>query len=187
MVYNESCHRYRNLQSSILIWLTLNPDETKIPELRKIINYAKLFNDVDLCNKYIESVEDDDKIYVISNVPDYHSKKARIYPYNTADEESSRNFDEAINDIKNDYNVQLNPLGINIFKQSTHLKLGSEFLWFQFVIEELIDVVYDQDKAKQDLIEMYKQYFNGNVQQEENIQKFENTYRSENALQWYSR
>ncbi|CAF1101405.1 unnamed protein product [Didymodactylos carnosus] len=89
MVYNESCHRY--LQSSISIWLTSNPDETKIPELRKIINYAILFNDVDLCNKYSESVEEDDKIYIISNVPGYHSKKARIYPYNTTDEESSRN------------------------------------------------------------------------------------------------
>jgi len=87
--------------------------------------------------------------------------------------------------IETDHNTQINPFGINIFKQSTHSQLNSEFLWFQRILGVLLDND-DREKAKKNLIDAYKRYFDGNRRKEEKIQIFENTYRSENALQWYS-
>ena len=177
---NNVGRRRRNLESTILIWLTSKSNDVTLTQLRNVIDYVQVLDDVDACDKYLEQVIDDDQIYIITDTP-YTSNKARVYVY-----ENSENFNEVIQAIEQDYNTQINPFGINIFKQSTHSKLNSEFLWFQRILGVLLDN-NDREKAKENFLDAYKIYFNGNRQKEEKIQIFKNTYRSENALQWYSR
>jgi tetratricopeptide (TPR) repeat protein len=172
--------RRRNLESTILIWLTNKSNETKLNQLRNIIDYVQILDNTDTCNKYIEQTADDDQIYVITDAP-YTSKRAQVYIY-----ENNENFNEVIQAIETDHNAQINPFGINIFKQSTHSPLNSEFLWFQRILAVLLDS-NDREKAKKNFLDAYKRYFDGNRRKEEKIQLFENTYQSTNALQWYSR
>jgi tetratricopeptide (TPR) repeat protein len=174
---NISRGRRRNLESTILIWLTRQPNEVKLNQLRNVIDYVQVFDNVQICDRYIEQVADDDQIYVVTDTP-YSSTKARVYIY--------ENFNEVVQTIETDHNNQINPFGINIFKQSTHSQLNSEFLWFQRILAVLLDSD-DRDKARKNFLDAYKRYFDGNQRKEEKIQLFENTYRSENALQWYSR
>jgi hypothetical protein len=125
-IENENnIRRRRNLESTILIWLTNQSEENKLDQLRNIIDYVQVIENVDTCNKYIEQAAYDDRIYIITDIP-YTSKRVQIYTY-----ESNENFNEIIQAIETDHNTQINPFGINILKQSTHSPLNSEFLWFQ--------------------------------------------------------
>ena len=135
--------RKRNLESTILIWLTTKSDESKLDRLRNIIDYIQVLDNVNACDKYIEQVVDDDQIYVLTDAP-YTSNKARVYIY-----ENDENFNEVTQTIETDHNTQINPFGINIFKQSTHSQLNSEFLWFQRILSVLLDC-NDREKAKQE-------------------------------------
>lgn len=175
--------RRRNLESSILIWLTANPIPTTLDRLRKTIDYVEMLNTPDACTEYIEQVEDDAQIYVFTEMP-FVSNKAQVYFHETKG--NDENMDTVIQAIQTDHDAQLNPFGMNIFKQSTHSQLNSEFLWFQRVLGVLIDTD-DREKAKLNFIEMYKRYYNGNRLKEAKIEEFKNTYQSENALQWYTR
>ncbi|CAF3341436.1 unnamed protein product [Rotaria socialis] len=156
----------------------MKPNEIQFNQLRNIIDYVQVFDNIDICNKYIEQITDDHQIYIVTNIQ-YNSNKAQMYTY-------ENNFNEIIDSIDTDHNTRINPLSINIFKQSTHSQLNSEFLWFQRILAVLLDND-DREKAKKNFIDSYKKYFEGNQRKEEKIQLFENTYRSENALQWYSR
>lgn len=174
-------NRYtRNLESSTLIWLTNKPDETKLNQLRNVIDYVRTFDDVHVCNDYIEQILDQDQIYVITDKP-YTSTRAKVYQY-----QNDENFAQAVDSLQADESTDINALGINIFKQSTHSQLNSEFLWFQRILGVLLDDD-DHDKAKKNLLDAYKRYFEGNRRKEEKVQLFENTYRSEDALQWYTK
>jgi hypothetical protein len=113
----------------------------KLNQLRNIIDYVQILDNIDTCNKYIEQVTDDDQIYIITDTP-YTSKRAQVYVY-----ESNENLNEMIQTIESDHNTQINPLGINIFKQSTHSPLNSEFLWFQRSLAVLLDSD-DREKVK---------------------------------------
>lgn len=130
---NISRHR-QNLESTILIWLTTKPNEVKLDQLRNVIDYVQVLDNVNTC---------DDQIYVVTDTS-YTSNKARVYVY-----ENNENFNEMVQAIETDHNTQINPFGINIFKQSTHSQLNSEFLWFQRIRGVLLDS-YDREKAKKE-------------------------------------
>lgn len=165
-INDSRSRRRRNLESTVLIWLTSKPNEVQLNRLRNIIDYVKVFDNVDACNDYIEQAEDNDKIYVVTDTP-YTSNEAQVYVY-----ENNENFNEVTDAIVSDDNTQINSFSINIFKRSTHSQLNSEFLWFQRVLSILSDND-DRGKAKK----------KGNRKKEEKIQLFETTYQSENALQ----
>jgi hypothetical protein len=63
--------------------------------------------------------------------------------------ENNENFNEMVQAIKTDHNTQINPFGINIFKQSTHSQLNSAFLWFQRILGVLL-YSNDREKAKKE-------------------------------------
>ena len=176
--------RTRNLESTILIWLTVKPNQIQLNQLRNVIDYVQVFDNTNVCDKYLEQIVDDDQIYIVTDMP-YTSRKAKIYTYEN-NENSENFFNDVIQTVEADHNNQINPFGISISKQSTHLQLNSEFLWYQRILALLVNN-NDRENAKKDLINAYKNYFDDNRRKEEKIQIFENTYQSENALQWYSR
>ena len=173
-------HR-RNLESTILVWLTKKSDQIKFDQLRNVIDYVQVFPNVETCNQYIEQVVDEDQIYIVTDVPYVSNTGGRVYTY-----QNEENFNDVIQAIQTDHHTQMNPLGMNIFQQSSHSPLNSEFLWFQRILAVLLDSD-DRDKAKENFLEAYKRYFDGNRRKEEKIQLFENTYQSCDALQWYTR
>ena len=61
-----------------------------------------------------------------------------------------------------------------VSKQSTHLQLNSEFLWYQRILALTLNN-NDRENAKKDLIDTFKKYFDGNWRKEEKLKIFENT------------
>jgi tetratricopeptide (TPR) repeat protein len=74
-----------NLETYCLVWLDNKINESSPEHLiikqqfRKIINYVKIFNNVDVCQKYIESVSKDDRLILIVNNQMSHEIIPRIH------------------------------------------------------------------------------------------------------------
>ena len=173
--------RRKNLESTILVWLTHKSDQIKLDQLRHVIDYVQIFNNTELCHEYLEQIVDDDQIYLITDIPYISKRKEKVYNYQT-----DENFNEVVQAVQTDHQNQMNPFGMNIFQQSSHSSLNSEFLWFQRILAVLLDGD-DREKARNNLLVAYKRYFDGNRHKEEKIRLFETTYQSNDALQWYTR
>ena len=62
------------------------------------------------------------------------------------------------------------------------------FMYFQLLIDVLLQMTNDQNlKAKQELIDHFKRIYERNEAIEKVIEEFENEYRPEQAIWWYSR
>ncbi|CAF4830286.1 unnamed protein product [Rotaria sp. Silwood1] len=66
------------------------------------------------------------------------------------------------------------------------LKESAEFLWFQLFNYMLPTLSRDQ-QAKQQMIQICKDYYHGNTKEIELIHQFEQNYQSKDALLWYSK
>ncbi|CAF4368460.1 unnamed protein product, partial [Rotaria sordida] len=65
-------------------------------------------------------------------------------------------------------------------------KDSTEFIWFQLFNYILSTLSRDQ-QAKQQMIQICKDYYHGNRKEIELIHQFEQNYRSKDALLWYSK
>ncbi|CAF0853965.1 unnamed protein product [Rotaria sordida] len=61
-------------------------------------------------------------------------------------------------------------------------KQTADLLWFQLYHDVLFQLTYDED-AKQEMIDTCRSYYRDNIKELEVLKKFENEYRSEEALQ----
>ncbi|CAF0960711.1 unnamed protein product [Rotaria sordida] len=61
-------------------------------------------------------------------------------------------------------------------------KQTADLLWFQLYHDVLFQLTYDED-AKQEMIDACRSYYRDNIKELEVLKKFENEYRSEEALQ----
>ncbi|CAF2844365.1 unnamed protein product, partial [Rotaria sp. Silwood2] len=62
----------------------------------------------------------------------------------------------------------------------------ADLLWYQLYHDVLFELTHDE-KARQEMIDACRSYYRDNIKELEVIDKFENEYRSEEALQWYLR
>ena len=76
--------------------------------------------------------------------------------------------------VETDHNNQMDSFGISISKQSTHLQLDSEFLWYQRILALLANN-NARKNTKKDLINSFRKEFGGNRPNEGKLQVFENT------------
>ena len=65
-------------------------------------------------------------------------------------------------------------------------KESAEFLWFQ-LFNDVISRLPRNQQAKQQMLDVCRQYYRGNLKQEIFINKFERTYQPEEAIHWYSK
>ena len=65
-------------------------------------------------------------------------------------------------------------------------KQSAQFLWFQ-LFHYVITRLPRNQQAKQEMIEICRHYYRGNVKELKLIDEFENEYKSEEAIRWYSR
>ncbi|CAF4647876.1 unnamed protein product, partial [Rotaria sp. Silwood2] len=77
----------------------------------------------------------------------------------------------------------------SFFDQNEHWtkdlsKQTADFLWFQLYHDVLFQLTHNEE-AKQELIDVCRSYYRDNAKELQMIKKFENEYRSEEALQWY--
>ena len=65
-------------------------------------------------------------------------------------------------------------------------KQTAEFLWFQ-LFNYVINRLPKKQKAKEEMIQKCRVYYRGNAKEYRNIQDFEQHYRPEEAIRWYSK
>ncbi|CAF2988578.1 unnamed protein product, partial [Rotaria sp. Silwood2] len=65
-------------------------------------------------------------------------------------------------------------------------KESAQFLWFQVFNYVIFRLPRDQ-QAKEQMIQMCKEYYRGNTKEMKLIQEFEQNYRAEDAIRWYSK
>jgi len=159
-----------------LIWLDSNTNEGRNTEqkLRSIINQLKKFHDSDQCQDCMDKQENQL----------WSSKYSKVKSVVTS-------LDELVSMITEDHLIEKKTeesLPINIFSVGGNSisGLNAEFFSFQALIDHL-SRLKSTDEDKNEFLQLLKQQYNGNRFELEYIKYFEKKYRSDEALQWYTK
>jgi len=198
-----------------LIWLDSNTNEGRNTEqkLRSIINQLKKFHDSDQCQDFIEKTSSKDRLVLIVSgrlgreiLPKIHHLRQviSIYIYCMDKQENQlwsskyskvksvvTSLDELVSMITEDHLIEKKTeesLPINIFSVGGNSisGLNAEFFSFQALIDHL-SRLKSTDEDKNEFLQLLKQQYNGNRFELEYIKYFEKKYRSDEALQWYTK
>ncbi|CAF4271617.1 unnamed protein product [Rotaria magnacalcarata] len=204
-----------NLESHQLVWLDPTVDRNQesdtlasLENLRKIVDYTKLFNNVEQCQQFIEQTKttttfiitsDDLDEQLVSNV--YNLKNVySIYIYNTTNnyqqewisnyskiKQVHSNIEKLLNELKDDVHKYLNHDNETIFR-----KIGQENTTdgFMSLLVDIVDILcylpYPED-CRRKFIEALREYYNGKKAELTVLENFELDYRSDKAIWWYTR
>ncbi|CAF0824845.1 unnamed protein product [Didymodactylos carnosus] len=189
-----------NLESYQLLWLDANvhnDDDHKITleSLRKIVDYAKLFDNVEECRQFLENAQDcaittflvvsDDlaeillsKVHHLKNVSTVY-----IYGYNTklSPQQWACNYSK----IKGTYTEQKEILKCLLEDVHAHLKHDEQQTIFNLNSSD--ENTTDDIASCLKLITALKNYYQGNATELHILEEFERTYKSTDAIRWYTR
>ncbi|CAF0854182.1 unnamed protein product [Adineta steineri] len=76
-------------------------------------------------------------------------------------------------------------LTFNIFNQNQTSKESAQFIWSQLFTQIILQSSNDYHVTKQQMIDMYRQYYRDNLKKQKLINQFEQEYQSEQAIRWY--
>jgi tetratricopeptide (TPR) repeat protein len=187
-------------------------EETK-QQLRLINDYVKFHTNLDQCVKFIQS-RDKEKIFLITSGSKASQLLPHIASLRQVDSififcMKKERYEHLMNEYPKIIGIyiDLNELCQSIEQQidlvdkqlqtfsffDQHQKStkdlskeSSEFLWFQ-LFNYVIARLPRNQQAKQQMIEICKQYYRGNVKELKLIDEFDREYQSENAIRWYSK
>ncbi|CAF1113254.1 unnamed protein product [Didymodactylos carnosus] len=202
-----------NLELFTLIWLDAKVKTSKDNlntqmQLKKVINFLKIFDNLLECEQYIRRVQNEKVVLIVSGrlgreiVPNIHDlpQLNSIYVYcldKVSNQQWSNKYqkiidvitqsEELISRLKKDQDdrEQVEDLSsINIYDQ-THKSLSNEtgsFMWFQLFIEALIRME-NKNADHEELAKLLRK----NYDEHSVINEFESTYCSKKAVWWYTR
>ncbi|CAF0972957.1 unnamed protein product [Adineta ricciae] len=207
----------QNLESVACLWLdqnihSTNDNRTTQEELRQVINYLQTFDDSDQCEEYIRQITHEKVVLIVSGsfgqniVPRLHSLPQFVACYvfcsnKEANERWANNYSkvkgvfikrsELVDKIAQDQTAR------NKVEDSASISVISNgpkslqahnaiFMWFQLFIEVLLRM-HHKSTDRKELIDICKKNYNGNRKEMAIIKEFETTYKSDNAIWWYTR
>jgi tetratricopeptide (TPR) repeat protein len=182
--------------------------------LRQIIDYLKTFDDSNACVDYITSAHDEHILLIvsgtlgeivvplISNLPQVLSIYV-LCELRTVHEQWAKTYakirgvfidiNQLLVKITQDaalYLRSVTPVTIFSTEANTSLrdltKDSAAFMWFQLFIQVLVQLPQNQH-AKENLLQQCRSYYKGNLRELATIDEFDNTYRAEDAIKWYTR
>ncbi|CAF1324699.1 unnamed protein product [Rotaria sp. Silwood1] len=187
-------------------------EQTK-QELRSINDFVIFFTEREECISFIQSI-DKEKIFLIVSGSKASEILPRISSNQNIDsififcKKRDRyenlmneyrkivgiyiNLDDLCESIKDQislFNKQIQVFSIFDQHQTSTkdlLKESAEFLWFQ-LFNYVTACLPRNQQAKQQMIQICKDYYRGNITEMKHIQEFEQNYRSEDAIRWYSK
>ncbi|CAF3754955.1 unnamed protein product [Adineta steineri] len=210
----------KSLEIFSLIWLdaSVNVKDTRDTEvkLRSIINHIKKFQDIKLCQHYIEQTSQKDRLVIIVSgrlgleiVPYIHQLRQviSIYVY-CMDKKNNEQWalkfakvksvvvdlDELVSQITTDHKIQKKieePLSINIF--TTNIDAGKsttgvneQFVCSQILVDCLLRLK-SNEIDKNELMNCCQNEYVGNYTELNNIREFEKDYSPDKVLWWYTK
>jgi tetratricopeptide (TPR) repeat protein len=187
-------------------------DEIKI-RLQFINDYIIFHTDIQICTKFIQSIRNE-KICLVTSGSQTSKLLSRIsnlhqidsifiysiekHNYQHLINQYSKiigifsNFNELSKSIQEQIHLidrQLSSFSIFEHDQITTRLLSKqsiEFLWFQ-LFNQVIHHLRHNQQGKQEMINMCRYYYRDNPKQLKLIDQFENEYRSEEAIRWYTK
>lgn len=200
-----------------LVWFDPNikPEEVakKAEELRVINDQINVFFHLEKCMECIKSIKDE-KIFLItsgSQAPEILSQVMTldqvdsIFIFCMAKDKYAylltkynrvvgiyTKFDELCGAIEEEFdNLNKRIETFSCFKKDDQYtndlsKESAKFLWYQ-MFNYVIARVPRNQQAQEQMIQLCKNYFHTDAKEMKNIQEFEQTYRSEDAIYWYSK
>ncbi|CAF1462512.1 unnamed protein product, partial [Didymodactylos carnosus] len=205
-----------NLESHQLVWLDPNVNNSNesessitIEDLRKIIDYTKLFDNVEECQQYIVQTKDTTTFLVISEqlgqilIPQIHHLKniwiIYVYCHNTEYHQPWASHYSKIKQVHTELDQLLNDLNKDVQEYLKHENDGifSEFgrqdkmtddltSWWIPFIDLLCYLPYPEDYRNR-LINSLKTYYKDKEEELQVLQEFETTYKPDKAVWWYTR
>ncbi|CAF4026129.1 unnamed protein product [Rotaria sp. Silwood2] len=187
--------------------------EQTTQRLRLINDYVKFYTDLDECIKFIKSINREkifliiseskasqllphvsclrqvDSIFIYSMKKQQHehliNEYSKIIGIYTDLDELCKALQEQIDLVDNQLQT------FSFFDQNQKptkdlSKESGEFIWFQlfnYVMARFPRI----EQAKQEMIEMCRQYYHGNTKELKLISQFEREYQSEEAIYWYAK
>lgn len=226
-----------NLESFYLIWLDQAVNETEENrqaqiQLRQSINFLRTFEEMEVCENYIQSISPYDRIVlIVSNhfghqlVPRIHCLRQlfSVYVY-CKDKNFAENWtkdlrkvrilcrsmtillhrflfrfqikgisillDETISQIRDDNNRRRrrdvdDPIVVTMSGEASTSNLDGEFIQNQVLIDCLLRMKSNKD-AKRQLLDRCRQFYASNSHELGIIERFEQNYRPDRAIWWYT-
>ncbi|CAF0849225.1 unnamed protein product [Didymodactylos carnosus] len=185
-----------NLESYQLVWLGSNINSIEegystvtVKGLRKIVDYTKLFDNVNRCKAYIQQTNDTITFLVCS-------------------EQLGEIFIPQIHDLENIWSIYIYCNNKEYHQQWTtkysKVSLQQKKLYSEADLELTSEILLDKQSTRtllcdilcylpypenycHKLINLLKVYYNGNTAQLRILQEFERDYRPDRAISWYTR
>ncbi|CAF2810913.1 unnamed protein product [Rotaria sp. Silwood2] len=182
-------------------------------QLRLINDYVTFSTDLDQCIRFIQSIHKE-KIFLITSGSKTSQILPRISSLNQIDSvfifcAKKTRYEYLLNEYSNIIGIYINLQDLckavkeqidffykqiqtfSFFDQHEKSikdlsKESAEFLWFQLFNYVIARLPRDQ-QAKQQMIQICRQYYRGNTTETKLINDFEQNYRSEDAIHWYSK
>ncbi|CAF0923583.1 unnamed protein product [Rotaria sordida] len=198
-----------NVENFLLVYLdSLIPDNSLLIKFRALINYLKIFDDVDDCIAFINNISNEKIIFIVSDalgdpivsrIQDLQQLFA-IYVLCQTDkqiENWSKNqpkirgiyidINQIVEQIKFDIeNDEENSLTFTYTLTRANRKIESSFLKNQILKEILLDSD-EMNEGKKELIDFCRIEYVDNIEQLTYIQQFENEYQKENIIQFFQK
>ncbi|CAF1175285.1 unnamed protein product, partial [Didymodactylos carnosus] len=208
----------QNLEDLTIVWLDHNIDHFSDRKVRlcRIINYLKIFDNIEQCIKYIKSIQIEKIFFIVSGtlgkdiipivVDESQIVFIYIFSFKKDEHELWSNKYKKIrgvfvdnhslfDQLTDDARLFAHQLGaINIFneqnvKETSIQCLTNEqgkFIWFQLIIEVLFRMPQNI-KAKSELISECQLQYENNSFEQKKIDEFNKSYCSHDAIRWYTR
>lgn len=196
-----------NLEDLTVIWLDEHSqDRHTKARLRCIINFLKIFTELNLCLDYINSIHNEHIFLIVSGrlssqlIPLVQDRSQIVHIYIFC-QDSDRYSSLQVRGIFIDQELLYNQLSkdANQFyaTHSTVISFATEkslrdltketgtFLWFQLFITALFDMS-PSSAAKQDILKLARTFYADNDLELQRIDRFDRTYKAVEALKWYS-
>ncbi|CAF3688710.1 unnamed protein product [Rotaria sp. Silwood1] len=203
-----------NLESHQLVWCDVgindNENIVTIENLRKIVDYTKLFDSVQKCQQYLENQQDNSTTFLVTSghlgeslVPKVHhlqnvlviflychnkeyyqqwaSKYEKVKHIHTV---LDHLLDDLKNDVQNYLKSEKNGNIISSLKQEN--SIDGAFEWWLNLTKLLVNIPYPEN-CRLKLVTTLKDYYKGKESELKILEEFEKDYKSEKAIWWYTR
>ncbi|CAF0964502.1 unnamed protein product [Rotaria sp. Silwood1] len=196
-----------NVEYFTLVYLhASHPDESIIKKLRSLVNFVKIFNDIDDCIAFINGVFNEKIIFILSNslcnsiLPRIEGLQQIFTMYilcENDDEINSswqqlkvkgvyKNLNDIYEQISKDIQKIIHDLIIYINLSSNSAQLDETYIYGKLLSEIILDKNESQNDL-QELINFSRQEYDGNDEELNIIDEFEKNYKKNQAIYWFTR
>ncbi|CAF1361256.1 unnamed protein product [Rotaria sordida] len=208
VLFDSAPREKGNVEYFTLIYLHSSyPDESIIKQFRSLINFLKIFNDIDDCVAFINGVFNEKIIFILSNsfvnliLPRIEGLQQIFTIYILSDNNNEinyssfkqlkvqglyKNFNDIYEQISKDIHKIKRDLVMYINMSSNSTTLPTTYIYCQLLSEIILDKNENRNNL-QELINFSRQEYDGNDEELKIIDEFEKNYQKNQAIYWFSR